>query len=49
VREDSRIQAIEIKFLRTIMRKTKRNRIINVHVREEFRMEGIQYQIKKID
>jgi hypothetical protein len=41
MREDSRTQAIEIKSLKTIMRKTKRNRIRNVHVREEFRMEGI--------
>jgi hypothetical protein len=46
VREESKVQAIRMKFLRAIMGKTKRDRIRNVHIREEVRMEDIQNQIE---
>jgi hypothetical protein len=45
-REKRKIQAIEIKFLKAIMGKTKRDRIRNAHVTEELRMEDIQNQIE---
>jgi hypothetical protein len=45
-REESKIQAVEMKFFRAIMGKTKRDRIKNAHIREELRMEDIQNQIK---
>jgi hypothetical protein len=45
--EESKMQAVEIKFLNTIMGKTKRNRIRNAHFRKELRLEDIQNQIKK--
>jgi hypothetical protein len=34
-REDSRIKAMEIKFLRAILNKTKKGRIINSNIRLE--------------
>jgi hypothetical protein len=46
-REESKIQAIEMKFLRLIMGKTKRKRIRNANIREELRMEDIQNQIER--
>jgi hypothetical protein len=45
-REEIKIQAFEIKFLRAIMGKTERERIRNAYIREELRMEDIQNQIK---
>jgi hypothetical protein len=35
-----------MKFLRAVIEKTKRDRIRNAHVREEFRMGDIQNQIE---
>jgi hypothetical protein len=35
-----------MKILRTIIGKTKRDRIRNAHIREELRIEDIQNQIK---
>jgi hypothetical protein len=40
-REESKIQATEIKFLTAIMGKTDRDRMRNTHVTEELRMEDI--------
>jgi hypothetical protein len=37
-REESKIQAIEMKFLKAVMGNTKRARIRNSHIREELRM-----------
>jgi hypothetical protein len=45
-REESKIQATEMKFFRAIMGKTKRDRIRNAHIRDELRMEELQNQIK---
>jgi hypothetical protein len=45
-REESKIQAIELKFLRAVMGKTMRDRIRNAHIREELRMENIENQIE---
>jgi hypothetical protein len=45
-REESKIQATEIKFLRAVMAKSKRDRIRNAKIREELRMEDVQNQIK---
>jgi hypothetical protein len=40
------MQAIEMKFLRVIMGKTKTDRIRNAHITEESWMEDIQNQIE---
>jgi hypothetical protein len=45
-RQESKIQATEIKFLMAIMGKTKTDKIRNAHIREEVRMEDIQNQTK---
>jgi hypothetical protein len=38
-----------MKFLRAIMRKNKRDKIRNAHIREELRMEDIQNHIAEVD
>jgi hypothetical protein len=45
-REESKIQASEMQFMRPKMGKTKIDRIRNAHNREDFRMEDIQNQIE---
>jgi hypothetical protein len=45
-REESKIQAVEMKFLRAVTGKTKRDRIRNAHIREKLRLEDIQNQIE---
>jgi hypothetical protein len=45
LREESKIQAVEKKFLRLIMGKTKRDRIRSAYIRE-LKMEDIQNEIK---
>jgi hypothetical protein len=45
-KEERKIQATEMKFLRAIMGKTMKDRIRNAHIREELRMEDIQKQIE---
>jgi hypothetical protein len=37
-RDESKIQTTEMKFLRAVMGKTKRNRIRNAYIKEELRM-----------
>jgi hypothetical protein len=44
--EEIKIQATEMKLLRAIMQKSKRDRIKNAHIREELRMENIQNRIE---
>jgi hypothetical protein len=44
MREKSKIQATQIKILRAIMEKTKRDRIRNAYIREELRKKDIQNQ-----
>jgi hypothetical protein len=39
--------AVEIKFLRKIVGKTRRERIRNTHIRAELKMEEIHNQIEK--
>jgi hypothetical protein len=46
-REDSKIQATEMKFLRAIMGKINSDRIINALIREELTMEEIHNHIEK--
>jgi hypothetical protein len=41
-REESKIEAIEMKFLRAIMGKTKTDRIRNSHMREELRLKDTE-------
>jgi hypothetical protein len=44
-REENKIQAVEMKFVKAIMGKIKRARIRNANIREELRMEHTQNQI----
>jgi hypothetical protein len=46
-REKSKLQTAEIKFLRGIVGKTKRERIRNTYIRGELKMEEIQNQIEE--
>jgi hypothetical protein len=46
-REEGKIQATEMKFMRALMGKTKRDRIRNAHISEELRMEDIWNQVEK--
>jgi hypothetical protein len=41
-REESKLQAVEMKFLRAIVGKTRRDRIRNAYIRGELKMEEIQ-------
>jgi hypothetical protein len=45
-RKDSKIKAVEMKFLMAIIGKSKRDRIRTAHIREQLRMEDIQNQIE---
>jgi hypothetical protein len=45
-RQESKIQAIQTKFLISIMEKTKRDKIRYAHIKEELRREDIHDQIK---
>jgi hypothetical protein len=44
---ESKLQPVEMKFLRGMVGKTMRNRIRNTYIREELKMEEIQNQIKR--
>jgi hypothetical protein len=44
--EESKIQATDMKFLRSIMGNNKMDSIKNAHITEDLRMEDIQYQIE---
>jgi hypothetical protein len=46
-REGSKLQAVEVKFMRAIVGKCRRGRIRNTHIREELKVEEIQNQIKE--
>jgi hypothetical protein len=48
-REESKIQATEMKLLTVLMGKTKRGIIRNAHTREELRMVAIHNQIGDTD
>ena len=45
-REDSKIQAMVIKFLRAILSKTKKNRIRNTIIRLKLGVDGIKVTFK---
>jgi hypothetical protein len=45
-RGESKIQAVEMKFLRKVMGEFKRDGIRNADIREELRMEDIQNEIE---
>jgi hypothetical protein len=47
VREESKLQAVEMKFVRAIVGKTRRKRIRNTYIRGELKMEGIQNRIEE--
>jgi hypothetical protein len=47
LRERKAIQAIEMKFLRAIRRKTERHRVRSAHIREELRIEDTQNQVER--
>jgi hypothetical protein len=46
-REESKIQAMEMKFLREIMGKTRRDRIRNDDIREQLKVDDIKTDIEK--
>ncbi|PSN48044.1 hypothetical protein C0J52_09106 [Blattella germanica] len=46
-REDSKIQAMEMKFLKGIFGKTRKNKIRNTVIREELKIEEIKRDIEK--
>jgi hypothetical protein len=48
-REESKLQAVEMKFLRRIARKTRSGRIRSTCIRGQHKMEEIQNQIEKVD
>ena len=48
-REDSKIQNMEMKFLRTILKKTKGEKIRNTNIRLELRVGEIKNGIQKRD
>jgi hypothetical protein len=46
-REESKIQAKEMKFLREIIGKTRRDRIRNDDIREQLKVDNIKIDIEK--
>jgi hypothetical protein len=46
-REESKIQAMEMKFLREIIGKTRRDRIRNDDIREQLKVDNIKIDIEK--
>lgn len=46
-RQDSKIQAAEMKFLRTSVKKTRRDRIQNIKIREDLNVEPLVQRIQK--
>jgi hypothetical protein len=46
-REESKLQAAEMKFLRATVEKTRRDRIRNTYIRGQLKMEEIQNQIEE--
>jgi hypothetical protein len=48
-REESKIQAMEMKFLRDIIGKTRRDRIRNDDIREQLKVDDIKTDIEKTD
>jgi hypothetical protein len=47
MRQESKIQTAEMKVLSAIVGQTTTGRHRNTHIREEFRMEGTQNQVKR--
>ena len=45
-KDSSRIQGTEMMFLRSMLRKTRRDRIQNTKVREILKLDKIQYEIE---
>jgi hypothetical protein len=48
-REDSRIQAMEMKFFRAILNKTNKNMIRNTNIRLELGLDEIKMAFKRAD
>jgi hypothetical protein len=46
-REESKIQAMEMKFLREILGKTRRDKIKNDDIREQLKIDDIKYNIER--
>jgi hypothetical protein len=46
-REESKIQAMEMKFLREIIGKSRRDRIRNDDIREQLKVDNIKIDIEK--
>jgi stalled ribosome rescue protein Dom34 len=47
VREESKIQAMEMKFLREILGKTRRDKVKNDDIREQLKVDDIKYDIER--
>jgi uncharacterized Fe-S cluster-containing protein len=47
IKEESKIQAMEMKFLRGILGKTRRDKVRNIDVREQLKVDDIKHDMER--